>query len=65
MQVPFACALFPMEPFANAPRQWVEASYNLVQYTVMPRGGHFAAMEEPQLLVEDVRKFFAGLRERR
>jgi microsomal epoxide hydrolase len=65
MQVPFACALFPMEPFANAPRQWVEASYNLVQYTVMPRGGHFAAMEEPQLLVEDVRKFFGGLRERR
>jgi microsomal epoxide hydrolase len=65
MQVPFACAVFPMEPFANAPRQWVEASYNLVQYTVMPRGGHFAAMEEPQLLVEDVRKFFRGLRERR
>jgi microsomal epoxide hydrolase len=62
VQVPFACAVFPLEMFANAPRQWVEASYNLVQYTVMPRGGHFAAMEEPQLLVEDVRKFFRGLR---
>ena len=65
MEVPFACAVFPLEMFANAPRQWVEASYNLVQYTMMPRGGHFAAMEEPQLLVDDMRKFFAGLRQRR
>jgi epoxide hydrolase len=65
MEVPFACAVFPFEMFANAPRQWVEASYNLVQYTMMPRGGHFAAMEEPQLLVDDMRKFFAGLRQRR
>ncbi len=62
VQVPFACAVFPFEMFAIAPRQRVEASYNLVQYTVMPRGGHFAAMEEPQPLVEDVRKFFRGLR---
>ena len=62
VQVPFACAVFPFEMFVIAPKQWVEASYNLVQYTVMPRGGHFAAMEEPQLLVEDVRKFFKGLK---
>ena len=62
MEVPFACAVFPGELFANAPRQWVEASYNLVQYTVMPRGGHFAAMEEPELLVADMRKFFKGLK---
>lgn len=62
VQVPFACAVFPYEMFAIAPRPWVEASYNLRQYTVMPRGGHFAAMEEPGLLVEDVRKFFRGLR---
>jgi pimeloyl-ACP methyl ester carboxylesterase len=65
VEVPSACAVFPREMFLNAPRQWVEASYNLVQYTMMPRGGHFAAMEEPQLLVEDMRKFFAGLRPRR
>jgi pimeloyl-ACP methyl ester carboxylesterase len=65
MQVPFACAVFPQEPFVNVPRQWVEASHNLVQYTVMPRGGHFAALEEPELLVQDVRKFFAGLRQRK
>ena len=62
VQVPFACAVFPFEMFVIAPKQWVEASYNLVQYTVMPRGGHFAAMEEPELLVEDVRKFFKGLK---
>ena len=62
MQVPFACAVFPFEMFVITPRQWVEASHNLVQYTVMPRGGHFAAMEEPELLVEDVRKFFRGLK---
>jgi hypothetical protein len=62
VEVPFACARFPAEPFAVAPRRWVEASYNLQQYTDMPRGGHFAAMEEPHLLVEDVRKFFRGRR---
>jgi pimeloyl-ACP methyl ester carboxylesterase len=62
VQVPFACAVFPLEMFVIAPKQWVEASYNLVQYTVMPRGGHFAAMEEPGLLVEDVRKFYKGLK---
>ena len=48
--------------FVITPRHWVEASHNLVQYTEMPRGGHFAAMEEPELLVEDVRKFFRGLK---
>jgi microsomal epoxide hydrolase len=62
VQVPFACAVFPGELFVVAPRQWVEASHNLVQYTVMPRGGHFAAMEEPELLVQDMRKFFKGLK---
>ena len=62
VEVPFACARFPGEPFAAAPRRWVEANYNVAQYTDMPSGGHFAAMEEPQLLVEDVRKFFRGRR---
>jgi len=36
--------------------------YNLVHYTKMPRGGHFACFEQPQLLVEDVRRFFRGRR---
>ena len=59
--VPTACALFPKE-ITVPPRRWIEARYNLTQWTVMPRGGHFAALEEPELLVEDVRKFFRTVR---
>jgi len=62
VEVPFACAQFPGEVFMSAPRRWIEAQYNVVRYTEMPRGGHFAALEEPQLLVDDVRAFFRGLR---
>jgi pimeloyl-ACP methyl ester carboxylesterase len=62
VNVPFACARFPAELFAVVPRKWIEAQYNVQQFTEMPRGGHFAAMEEPQLLVDDVRKFFRGRR---
>lgn len=62
VQVPFACAQFPKELFGVAPRRSIESQYNLVRYTMMPRGGHFAALEEPQLLVDDVRAFFRGLR---
>ncbi len=60
VEVPFACARFPGELFAVVPRKWIEAQYNVQQFTDMPRGGHFAAMEVPQLLVDDVRKFFRG-----
>jgi pimeloyl-ACP methyl ester carboxylesterase len=59
--VPTACALFPKE-ITVPPRRWIEARYNLTQWTVMPRGGHFAALEEPELLVEDVRRFFRTVR---
>jgi microsomal epoxide hydrolase len=62
VEVPVACARFPREMFAIVPTKWIEAQYNLQQLTDMPRGGHFAALEEPQLLVEDVRKFFRGRR---
>jgi pimeloyl-ACP methyl ester carboxylesterase len=61
VQVPTACAVFPKE-ISIAPRRWVEAQYNLTRWTEMPRGGHFAAMEEPTLLVEDIRAFFRTLR---
>jgi pimeloyl-ACP methyl ester carboxylesterase len=44
------------------PRKWAERYYNLKHWTPMPRGGHFAPMEEPALLVEDVRAFFRPLR---
>ena len=59
--VPTACALFPKEITAP-PRRWVEARYNLTRWTEMPRGGHFAAMEQPDLLVDDIRAFFRDLR---
>ena len=61
VEVPTAVAVFPGEIFFS-PRKWVETAYNVQQWTEMPRGGHFAAMEEPALFVEDVRKFFRELR---
>ena len=61
VDVPTAIAVFPGEIFFS-PRKWVESRYNVVQWTEMPRGGHFAAMEEPQLYVQDVTKFFRSLR---
>jgi len=60
VDVPFGCARFPAELFGVVPRKWIEAQYNLQHFTEMPRGGHFAALEEPQLLVDDVRTFFRG-----
>jgi pimeloyl-ACP methyl ester carboxylesterase len=60
--VPTAYARFPADLGGLPPRTWIERSYNLSRYTVMPRGGHFAAMEEPELLVADMRKFFKGLK---
>ncbi len=61
VETPTAVAVFPGEIFFS-PRKWVEARYNVRQWTEMPRGGHFAAMEEPQLFVADVRKFFRTVR---
>ncbi len=61
VEVPTGVARFPKEIF-RPPRSWVEKQYNLTHWTVMPKGGHFAAMEQPELFVEDVRKFFRSLR---
>jgi len=60
-KVPTALALFPKD-ISTPPREWAERFYNLHRWTEMPRGGHFAAMEEPELLVEDIRAFFRPLR---
>lgn len=62
VEVPTACALFPAEILAWPPRSYVERIYNVQQWSKMPRGGHFAAMEEPDLLVADIRKFARSLR---
>ena len=61
IEVPTACAAFPGE-FRFTPRRWLEARYNLVRFTMMPSGGHFAASEEPELYVDDLRAFFRELR---
>ena len=58
--VPTALALFPHD-LSHAPRSWAERGYNLVRYTEMPRGGHFAPHEEPGLLADDLTAFFRGL----
>ena len=59
--VPCGVAHFPLEA-PHPPREWVERGYDVRRWTEMPRGGHFAAMEEPELLAEDVRAFFRPLR---
>jgi pimeloyl-ACP methyl ester carboxylesterase len=61
VRVPTAVALFPAETPANPPREWAERSYNVHRWTPMPRGGHFPAAEEPDLLAHDLRAFFAPL----
>jgi epoxide hydrolase len=60
---PTGFASFPAEmPLLNPPRSVLERGFNLVHYTKMPRGGHFACLEQPQLYVDDVRAFFRKLR---
>jgi pimeloyl-ACP methyl ester carboxylesterase len=61
VEVPTAVALFPHDLGGRPPREWVERTYNLTQYTTMPRGGHFAAREEPVLLADDLTAFFSEL----
>lgn len=61
VEAPVAVAVLPAE-IVHAPRRWAERYYNLQRWTVMPRGGHFAAAEEPELLTADLRAFFATLR---
>jgi microsomal epoxide hydrolase len=57
ISTPTAAAVFPKEIF-RIPRAYAESRFNLVRYTRFDRGGHFAALEEPDLLVQDVRSFF-------
>jgi pimeloyl-ACP methyl ester carboxylesterase len=61
VSVPTGVARFPREIFCF-PRSWVERRFNVTHWTELPRGGHFAAMEQPDLFVDDVRAFFRSLR---
>ena len=58
--VPTGVARFPKE-ILRTPRSWCEDAYTITRWTEMPRGGHFAAFEQPELFVEDVRAFFADM----
>ena len=62
VEVPTGCALFPAELLAWPPRSYVERVYNVTHWSEMPRGGHFAAMEQPELMLEDIRDFARSLR---
>ena len=61
VEVPVAVAVFPKE-IPMPPRALAERGYNIRRWTLMPRGGHFAAMEQPGLLAQDIREFFRPLR---
>lgn len=60
VSVPTAVALFPHD-LARPPRSWAERTYDVVRYTTMPRGGHFAPHEEPALLAADIIAFARSL----
>jgi microsomal epoxide hydrolase len=60
IETPVGYAVFPREVMAS-PDRWINSGYNVVQKTVMPRGGHFAALEQSDLLIKDIRTFFAKL----
>jgi pimeloyl-ACP methyl ester carboxylesterase len=60
VQVPCAFAMFPAD-IDHPPREYAERTCNVVRWTGMPRGGHFAAFEEPELLAEDMDEFFKGV----
>ena len=62
VEVPTAAALFPAELLSWPPRSYAERIYNIKQWTEMPRGGHFAALEQPDLLIEDIRTFARSIR---
>ncbi len=61
VHAPTGVARYPKE-ILRWPRSWVERQYNVVHWAVMERGGHFAAMEQPDLFVADLRTFVRTVR---
>jgi Predicted hydrolases or acyltransferases (alpha/beta hydrolase superfamily) len=61
IDVPTGIALFPAD-ILLPPQECAERRLNIARWTTMPRGGHFAAMEEPELLADEIRAFFRPLR---
>jgi pimeloyl-ACP methyl ester carboxylesterase len=62
VSVPVSCSIFPKEIFRTSKR-WAEKRYeNLVYFNTLEKGGHFAAFEQPEVFVEEVRKGFRHAR---
>lgn len=62
VQVPAGVTVFPGEVY-RPPREWLARAYpKLVYYNVAPRGGHFAAWEEPELFAQEIRAAFRNMR---
>ncbi len=59
--MPTGAAIFPQD-LVPSPRAFGERFFNVRRWTEMPRGGHFAAWEEPELLADDIRAFFREVR---
>jgi hypothetical protein len=60
--LPVAVSAFPDEIY-QAPRSWAETAYpKLIYYNRLPKGGHFAAWEQPELFTEEIRASFRSLR---
>jgi len=57
IEVPTAAALFPAEMSEWPPKSYADRLFNIKRWTRMPKGGHFAALEQPDLLVNDIREF--------
>ena len=60
-EVPLGVSVFPKE-LMGARRRWVESKFNLTFWADHEVGGHFAAMEQPEVLLADIREFFRPLR---
>ena len=58
VDAPTALTWFPADIGSLPPRTWLERRYNLARSTEMPRGGHFAPVEVPDLLAEQIASFF-------
>ena len=62
IEIPTAAAIFPAEMSEWPPKSYVDRLFNITQWSEMPRGGHFAALEEPELFVNDLVKFSRTVR---
>ena len=61
VNTPVGLGLFPKDIGGVPPREFAERTLNVQHWTEMPKGGHFAALEQPELLAEDIRKFVSTL----